>query len=105
MTETVAVRAEPRSLLLAGNPTTSGEALAVVFPYTTLFRSVEIDRVFFSLFIHNCHLLFQIIGLSKVDENKPRIIFEMVISDFVAVENPVEIALTPLDDMGTEMVG
>ena len=33
MTETVAVRTEPRSLLLAGRPTTSGESLPVVFPY------------------------------------------------------------------------
>ena len=33
MTEAVAVGAEPRSMLLAGRPTASGESLAVVFPY------------------------------------------------------------------------
>ena len=33
MTETVAVRAEPRPLLLAGRPTTSNESAPVVFPY------------------------------------------------------------------------
>jgi acyl-CoA reductase-like NAD-dependent aldehyde dehydrogenase len=33
MTETLAVQAEPRSLLLAGRPTSGGESLPVVFPY------------------------------------------------------------------------
>ena len=41
MTEAVAVGAEPRSLLLAGRPTTSGESLAVVFP----FDGTEAGRV------------------------------------------------------------
>ena len=41
MTETIAVGAEPRSLLLGGRATTSAESLAVVFPYD----GTEVARV------------------------------------------------------------